>query len=90
MLYGNPFFFVLSLYNHLNPFLKFQSPFYFDPPLIAFRNFFQPPCLLGPPVYLALASSYLIAGFILAVTYNSLLAFSVVCFIVSILLWEAL
>jgi len=32
----------------------------------------------------------LIAGFILAVTYNSLLAFSVVCFIVSILLWEAL
>ena len=51
MLYENLFLFFPPLYNYLKPFLKFQPP-----RLVTFGIFFNP-CLLGPPIYLALESS---------------------------------
>ena len=51
MLYENLFSFFPSLYYHLKSFLKLRSP-----RLLNFR-FFQPSCLLGTPVYLAVEST---------------------------------
>ena len=50
------FLFFPLLYTDLKPFLECRPPVYFDPPFIKFWKFFQPPLLLGPPVYLALES----------------------------------
>ena len=46
-----------SLYNNCKPFLKFQPPPFISTPLFSeILNFFPPPCLLEPPIYLELES----------------------------------
>ena len=49
LLYDNLFLFFPSLYNHLKPFLKFRPPVYFDPRLLHFRLFSDPPVYKDPP-----------------------------------------
>jgi len=56
LLYDNLLLFFPSLHNHLQPFLKFQSPVYW------ISEFFPTPCLLGPPVYMAPESKWLRLG----------------------------
>jgi len=59
MLYGNLFLFFLSLYNQLNPFLKFQPPPYIlIPRLLHFGIFSNPSAYMDSPVYLALESTW--------------------------------
>jgi len=59
MLYDNLFLVLSSLHKHLKPFLKFRPPpFILTLRLLNFGFFSDPPCLLGPPVYLALESSW--------------------------------
>ena len=40
MHYDNLFLFFLSLYDHLEPFFRFQSPVYFDPLVYSISEFF--------------------------------------------------
>ena len=59
MLHYNLFFCFSVALQSFELFLNFQSPVYFDPMFITFLEFFRPPCLLGPPVYMALESNLL-------------------------------
>jgi len=59
MLYDNLSLLLYPLYSELKPVLNFQPPVYLTPLFIKFHNFFWPPCLLGSPIDLALASRIL-------------------------------